>query len=108
MMPDINVDIEQETSSWNKSHLIDKISEREGCSRKQATLILEQWISIMEMGLVQHKKILLSGFGTFQISHRRSFVGYDPKNDVEIVVPIRHIPVFKCSRILKDKLNTRA
>lgn len=106
MMPDINT--EKDSSNWNKSHLIDRIAEKEGCSRKQGTEILEQWVRIMEMGMEQHKKILLSGFGTFQISHRRSFVGYDPKNDVEIVVPIRHIPVFKCSRLLKDRLNPRS
>ena len=105
MIPDTNSESENETSNWNKSHLIEKIAEKEGCSRKQASLILEQWVHIMEMGLEQHKRILLSGFGTFQISHRRSFVGYDPKNDTEIVVPVRHIPVFKCSRILKDRLN---
>mgnify|MGYP000035311279 CR=1 FL=1 len=105
MTPDIKSPSMEMLENWNKSHLIERIVEREGCSKKEASEMLELWVRIIESGLIEHKKILLSGFGTFQISHRKSFVGYDPMNDVEIVVPIRHVPVFKASRLLKNRLN---
>lgn len=105
MTPGINGLAKQGSKSCNKAELIERIVAKEGCSRKEASEILEMWIHVMQTGLEAHKKILLSGFGTFQISHRKSFVGYDPMNEVEIVVPVRHIPVFKASKVLKNRLN---
>lgn len=93
------------TEHWNRSHIIARIVEREGCSKKEASQMLEAWVKVIASGLNKQKKILLSGFGTFQVSHRKSFTGYDPMNDVEIVVPIRHVPVFKSSKLLKSRLN---
>ncbi len=105
MTPAIKSTVSLNTENWNKSHLIARIVEREGCSKKEASQMLEAWISVIQSGLIEHKKILLSGFGTFQVSHRKSFKGYDPMNDVEIVVPVRHVPVFKSSKLLKKRLN---
>ncbi len=105
MTPAIESTAPLKVENWNKSHIIARIVEREGCSKKEASQMLEAWVRVIESGLIEHKKILLSGFGTFQVSHRKSFKGYDPMNDVEIVVPIRHVPVFKSSKLLKTRLN---
>ena len=105
MTPAIKFNSNPASKNCNKAELIERIVAKEGCSRKEASEILEMWVRVMQFGLESQKKILLSGFGTFQISHRKSFTGYDPMNDVEIVVPIRHVPVFKASKVLKNRLN---
>ena len=98
-------DTSLQSENWNKSNLIQRIMEKEGCTRREATEILALWVKVIEDGLLQQKKILLTGFGTFQISHRKAFKGYDPMNDVEIVIPIRHVPVFKASKLFKAQMN---
>ena len=51
------------------------------------------------------KKVTISDFGTFNLSERAAFVGYDPRNDKRINVPRRVIPVFRSGKKLKNALN---
>ena len=49
--------------------------------------------------------VTISDFGTFNLSERDSFEGYDPKNKIRIQVPRRIIPVFRAGKQLKTSLN---
>ena len=55
--------------------------------------------------LISGEKVTISAFGTFTISQRREFKGYNPRNGKEIDVPARKIPVFRAGKALKEALN---
>ena len=54
---------------------------------------------IISEALAEGKKVTISDFGTFNLSEREAFEGYDPKNKVRIHVPRRIVPAFRAGKI---------
>ena len=91
--------------SLNKRALTAQFAERADIPKTQASAHLNTIISIISDALVEGKKITISDFGTFNLSEREAFEGYDPQNKVRIQVPKRVIPVFRAGKKLKESLN---
>tara|TARA_B110000037_G_C17011022_1_gene461306 strand:+ start:206 stop:571 length:366 start_codon:yes stop_codon:yes gene_type:complete len=100
---------EQKMSSrkkgYNKAILIEQLATKAGITKKDASKVLHMFVSLLEEGVLDHKKIVLSDFGVFQMTSRKAFQGYDPVNDCKINVPQRFVAAFKAGRGLKIALN---
>ena len=91
--------------SVNKKELTDKLASRAKISKTRAAEYIDTITSIIAEALMDGKKVTISDFGTFNLSERDSFEGYDPKNKIRIQVPRRIIPVFRAGKQLKTSLN---
>ena len=60
---------------------------------------------LISEALIEGKKVTISDFGTFNLSTRQSFTGFNPQNNEHITVPQRIIPVFRAGKYLKNSLN---
>ena len=89
----------------NKKDLTEKLSMKAGIPKTKAAQYIDQITDIIAEALLLGKKVTISDFGTFNLSERSSFVGYDPRNDKKIHVPRRIIPVFRSGKKLKNALN---
>lgn len=92
-------------NSANKKDLINELALRAEISKTQATKLIDMFTNIISDALVDGKKVTLSDFGTFNLSTRKAFRGYDPKNEEFIEIPSRTIPVFKAGKKMKLHLN---
>ncbi len=100
-MPDNKV----KKTNINKKDLTEKLASRAGISKTKASQYIDQITEIISEALMAGKKVTISDFGTFNLSERSAFVGYDPRNDKRINVPRRIIPVFRSGKKLKNALN---
>ena len=91
--------------SVNKKELTDKLATRAKISKTRAAEYIDTITNIIAEALMDGKKVTISDFGTFNLSQRESFEGYDPKNKIRIQVPRRIIPVFRAGKQLKTSLN---
>jgi DNA-binding protein HU-beta len=91
--------------SVNKKELTDKLASRAKISKTRAAEYIDTITNIIAEALMDGKKVTISDFGTFNLSQRESFEGYDPKNKIRIQVPRRIIPVFRAGKQLKTSLN---
>jgi DNA-binding protein HU-beta len=89
----------------NKTDLISAISEKSGLSKKNSEAALNAFISSVEDALVDGSKVVLVGFGTFEVKARAGRKGRNPQTKKEIMIPASKAPVFKAGKGLKAKVN---
>jgi len=89
----------------NKSELVNAIAAKSGLSKKNSEAALNAMLSAVEEALVAGDKVVLVGFGTFEVKQRAERKGRNPQTKEEIVIPASKAPVFKAGKGLKDKVN---
>jgi len=89
----------------NKTDLISAISEKSGLSKKNSEAALNAAISAIEDALKADEKVVLVGFGTFEVRKRAARKGRNPQTSEEIEIPASQAPVFKAGKSLKDLIN---
>ena len=92
-------------SGFNKKDLTEQLAAKAGIPKSTAAKTINLFTSIISDALIDGKKVTISDFGTFNLSERSAFEGYDPQNDRRISVPPRVIPVFRAGKKLKQALN---
>jgi len=89
-----------------KEHLKDSLYMNCGLSRKASGELVEHIIEIMKRTLAEGEDILLSGFGKFQVKDKNQRRGRNPATGSDIVLGERRVVTFKCSGLLRDKINS--
>ena len=92
-------------SGINKKNLTEKLSQQGNIPKIRAAEYIDILTNIISEALLDGKKVTISDFGTFNLSERSAFHGYDPRNEKRIHVPRRVIPVFRAGKQLKNALN---
>ena len=89
----------------NKTELVSAIAAKSGLSKKNSEAALNSMIASVEDALVAGEKVVLVGFGTFEVKQRAERKGRNPQTKEEIIIPASKAPVFKAGKGLKDKIN---
>ncbi len=89
----------------NKTDLINSISEKSGLNKKNSEAALNAFIGSVEGALKGGDKVVLVGFGTFEVRERAERKGRNPQTKKEITIPASKAPVFKAGKGLKDTVN---
>ena len=89
----------------NKKDLTDVLSHRAGIPAVQAYSIVNHVFDAVAEALTAGERVVISDFGTFTISHRKAFLGKNPRTGQELEVPSRKLPVFRAGKGLKAALN---
>jgi integration host factor subunit alpha len=78
---------------------------KKGFSRKQSVELVESLLEIIKASLERGEDILISGFGKFYVRKKAERMGRNPKTGLEAVVSERSVVRFRCSPLLRDKMN---
>lgn len=89
-----------------KADIVERIYEKVGFSKKEATDIVESIFEIIKKRLENGEKVKISGFGNFVINAKRPRKGRNPQTGEEIVISGRRVLSFKPSPVLKKSINT--
>ena len=89
----------------NKTELVSAIAAKSGLSKKNSEAALNALVASVEDALVAGEKVVLVGFGTFEVRQRAERKGRNPQTKEEIIIPASKAPVFKAGKGLKDKIN---
>ena len=89
----------------NKADLTEALAAEAQIPKVHAARYIQILTNTIATALTAGEKVTISDFGTFTISQRREFSGYNPRNGQEIAVPARKIPVFRAGKALKEALN---
>lgn len=91
--------------SLTKNGVIEKITEETKLSKRKATDSVEAIIEIMKSSLATGDDILISGFGKFCVNEKSKRKGRNPATGKDLMLDARKAVTFKCSGILRDKVN---
>lgn len=88
-----------------KADLVDAIYDNLPFDKQQATQIVEDWIETIKEGLERDKKVMISGFGVFEVKSKHARPGRNPQTGGKITLSARNVVKFKASQILRKQLN---
>jgi len=88
-----------------KADIVERIYEKVGFSKKEATDVVESIFEIIKGHLEQGEKIKISGFGNFVLNSKRPRKGRNPQIGEEIVISGRRVLSCKPSPVLKKAIN---
>ncbi len=89
----------------NKTDLIDAVSKSARLSKKDSEVAINAVLDTITDALIKEEKVVLVGFGTFEVRKRAARKGRNPSTKEEIHIPASKAPVFKAGKGLKDKVN---
>lgn len=88
-----------------KQEIVNSINEKSGVLKKDATLLLEAFVEVVTEQLAKGEKVLISGFGTFELVDRAARKGIHPVTKQEIQIPAKKALRFKFSKAIRDSFK---
>ena len=90
-----------------KKDLVNSIYMQLGFSKLISENLIDDFIQIIIQNFLKEKKIKLSRFGTFEIRHKRSRIGRNPKTKESKEISSRKVLLFKPSKEFKKLVNSK-
>ena len=85
----------------NKTELIAVLAQEAGVTQKTAEEVLKAFTSTVSHTLKSGEKVVVTGFGTFEVRHRVERQGKNPHTEEPITVPAQNTPAFRAGKLLK-------
>ncbi len=92
-------------STMTKADIVEKVYEKIGFSKKEASELVEMVFNTMKEVLEDGEKIKISGFGNFVVRTKNERVGRNPQTGEQIKISARKVLTFRPSQVLKAMLN---
>ncbi|MDD4188523.1 MAG: HU family DNA-binding protein [Eubacteriales bacterium] len=89
----------------NKTELINSIAEKSGLNKKNSEAALNAFIGSVQGALKKGNKVVLVGFGTFEVRKRAARKGRNPQTKAVINIKASKAPVFRAGKGLKELVN---
>ena len=90
-----------------KAQIIEKVSTRNGLTKKLSTKTVETFLEIIKSTLASGEDVLVSGFGKFSVKHKAERRGRNPATGEYLMLAPRKVVTFKCSGKLWERLNKK-
>jgi len=88
-----------------KAHLVDSIHKVTGRSRPKSAKLIDSIFEIMKQTLEGGEDVLISRFGRFCLKEKSNRRGRNPQTGNDLLLGARRVVIFKCSGVLRDKIN---
>lgn len=88
-----------------KAHLIDTIYNRVDLPKAKSTRVIESLLEIIKETLANGEDVLISGFGKFCVKEKGKRRGRNPQSGDDLMLGERRVVTFRCSGVLREKMN---
>lgn len=90
-----------------KADLVDQVYEAigPGITKKDCKAVVDGFLNAVKQAMVDERRIELRGFGTFDVQYRDGRTARNPRTGEPVEVPPRAVPVWKASRLLRDRVE---
>jgi len=85
----------------HKNEFIKQVAKETALSRREVSQVLQCSIDLIAQSLHNGDKVVLTGFGTFEVRTRRERRGVNPRTKEHIIIPPTRTPGFTASTGLK-------
>jgi DNA-binding protein HU-beta len=95
-------------AGMQKTEFIARVAERAGVPKKQARQVGETALDLISEQLQAGERVVLTGFGTFEVRKRQSRQGVNPQTKSPMRIEATQTPGFSASNSLKSLVRTGA
>ena len=89
----------------SKAELVTAMAQKAGLSKKDAEAALKAFTDTVTEELKKGEKIVLVGFGNFEVSERAAREGRNPHTGAPMTIAASKTPKFKAGKALKNAIN---
>lgn len=90
-----------------KDHIVNSIYNQLDLPKNTSIEIVESLLEIIKKTLASGEDVLISGFGKFCVRGKEKRRGRNPQTGEDMTLRSRRVVTFKCSGVLRDKINGR-
>lgn len=91
--------------SVHKNEFIKAVAERANVTQADASRVVSASLKLIAQTLAQGDKVVLTGFGTFEMRQRSSRKGINPQTRKPITIGASATPGFTASSTFKTQVN---
>ena len=91
--------------SLTKERIIDNIFNSSDLSKTESRQVVESLLEAIKKTLESGEDVLISGFGKFSVKEKNERRGRNPATGNDLTLGARRVIKFKCSGVLRDKIN---
>ena len=91
-----------------KADLADAIYAALPVDKQKAAQIVEDYVEIIKDSLEKEGKVMLSGFGSYEVKYKPARRGRNPQTGDSITLRERKVVKFKPSQLLRKSINGQA
>lgn len=88
-----------------KAHIVENLFAKNLFTKNECAQIVETLFEIIKRTLEQGEDVLISGFGKFSVKEKNQRRGRNPQTGEPIMLSPRKVVTFKCSGVLRSKIN---
>jgi integration host factor subunit alpha len=88
-----------------KDHIVGSLQSRLGFSRFESSRFLESVLELIKASLAGGDDVLISGFAKFTVRHKAARRGRNPATGEDLPLAPRRVITFKCSPVLRERMN---
>jgi integration host factor subunit alpha len=88
-----------------KEHIIGSIQSQLDVSKPESSRLVASLLEIIKASLVNGEDVLISGFGKFIVKGKAARRGRNPVTGEDLTLDARRVITFKCSALLRDRIN---
>jgi len=92
----------------NKAHIVNSIFNRLDIPKHRSSEVVESLLKIIKRTLANGEDVLITGFGKFCVKDKGKRRGRNPQTGEDIMMRPRRVVTFRCSGILREKINRKA
>ena len=89
----------------NKTDLIEALQNKAGISKKEAETVVNLFIKEIFNALATGDRVEIRGLCSFCIKNYKGYTGRNPKTGEHVEVKSKKLPVFKCGKELKERVD---
>ena len=88
-----------------KENLVETVRDVCRFTRKDSHKLVGKLLGIIKDTLVNGEDVLISGFGKFCVKEKGNRRGRNPQTGEDLTLESRRVVTFRCSPVLRDKVN---
>ncbi len=88
-----------------KAHIVENLFAKNIFTKTESAQIIETLFEIVKQTLEQGDDVLISGFGKFSVKEKNQRRGRNPQTGDPIMLSPRKVVTFKCSGVLRERIN---
>ena len=92
----------------NKAHIVNSIFNRLDIPKHRSSEVVESLLKVIKRTLANGEDVLITGFGKFCVKDKGKRRGRNPQTGEDIMMRPRRVVTFRCSGILREKINRKA
>ena len=90
-----------------KAMIVDAVHEQLGYPKNKSAEMLETLLELIKSNLEKGEDDLISGFGKFCVKDKNERRGRNPATGDDMILDSRRVVTFRCSHLLRDKINNQ-